>query len=87
MISNVTGDGIDLLKVYFSKLNVKEEEHDERVDQPFEFDLNDNFVVPGVGVVVSGLIKTGVATVNKLLLLGNNSYHYYYHYHVLNIVL
>jgi len=27
-------------------------------------------MVPGVGVVVSGLVKTGIATVNKVVLLG-----------------
>jgi len=70
MVSNVTGDGIDLLKGYFGKLNRREEEYDDRTEQPFEFDLNDNFMVPGVGVVVSGLVRTGIATINKTLLLG-----------------
>jgi GTPase len=43
--------------------------------EPFEFDVNENFMVPGVGIVVSGLLKAGTASTNKLVMLG--SYFYY----------
>ena len=38
--------------------------------QPFEFEINENFLVEGVGLVVSGVVKSGVAALNKSCLLG-----------------
>lgn len=38
--------------------------------QPFEFEVNETFLVEGVGLVVSGIIKTGVCTINKNCLIG-----------------
>ena len=38
--------------------------------QPFEFEINENFLVEGVGLVLSGIIRAGAATVNKQCLLG-----------------
>lgn len=39
-------------------------------DDPIEFDINENFVVPGVGLVISGLIKAGTAKLNQVCVLG-----------------
>ena len=38
-----------------------------------EFDINENFLVSGVGIVVSGLIKSGTAKLNQTVLLGPDS--------------
>ena len=39
-------------------------------DQPFEFEINENFVVEGVGLVLSGIVRSGVAKLNQHCLLG-----------------
>lgn len=33
------------------------------VDDPFEFDIHEHFLVKGVGIVVSGLVKAGTVKV------------------------
>ena len=43
---------------------------EEAINQPFEFEINENFLVEGVGLVVSGIIKSGVVGNNKHCLLG-----------------
>lgn len=43
---------------------------EEAITQPFEFEINENFLVEGVGLVVSGIMKSGVAGMNKACLLG-----------------
>lgn len=37
---------------------------------PLEYDINENFMIPGIGLVVSGLVKSGVAKLNSVVLLG-----------------
>lgn len=39
-------------------------------DEPFEFDIHENFLVKGVGVVVSGLVKSGNVSVGDVVNLG-----------------
>lgn len=39
-------------------------------DEPFEFDIHENFLVKGVGVVVSGLVKSGNVSVGEIVNLG-----------------
>ncbi|KAI8818954.1 P-loop containing nucleoside triphosphate hydrolase protein [Fimicolochytrium jonesii] len=71
-VSNVTGDGLDLLKLF---LNVLHANSAGRYDskQPVEFDITDTFSVPGVGTVVSGTIITGSVHVGDQLMLGPDS--------------
>ncbi len=37
------------------------------IDSPFEFDIHEHFLVPGVGIVVSGIIKSGTARLNQIV--------------------
>lgn len=39
-------------------------------EQPFEFEVNECFVVEGVGLVLSGIVKSGIAKLNDNCLLG-----------------
>ncbi|KAJ3148110.1 Short integuments 2, mitochondrial [Geranomyces variabilis] len=71
-VSNVTGAGLDLLKLFLNVLHANTlGKYD--ASQPTEYDITDTFSVPGVGTVVSGTIITGVVHVGDQLLLGPDS--------------
>ena len=38
--------------------------------QPFQFEINENFVVEGVGLVLSGIVRSGMAKLGDHCLLG-----------------
>lgn len=70
-VSSVTKMGFDSLTRFLWKIDKpKEITMEEAILQPFEFEINENFLVEGVGLVVSGIIKTGVVVLNKQCLLG-----------------
>ncbi|XP_061130823.1 GTP-binding protein 1-like [Syngnathus typhle] len=66
-ISNVTGQNIDLLKMFLNLLSPRTAFND---DEPAEFQIDDTYSVPGVGTVVSGTTLRGVIRLNDTLLLG-----------------
>ncbi|EDQ84748.1 uncharacterized protein MONBRDRAFT_39133 [Monosiga brevicollis MX1] len=69
-VSNVTGENLDLLKLFMNLLN----SHSPKTDAaPAEFQIDDTFSVPGVGTVVSGTNLRGTVRVNDTLLLGPDS--------------
>lgn len=43
---------------------------EELLKQPFEFEINESFVVEGVGLILSGIVKSGVAKLNQICLMG-----------------
>lgn len=43
---------------------------EELLKQPFEFEINESFVVEGVGLILSGIVKSGVAKLNQVCLMG-----------------
>lgn len=66
-ISNVTGENMDLLKMFLNLLSPRTSYKD---DEPPEFQIDDTYSVPGVGTVVSGTTLRGLIRLNDTLLLG-----------------
>ncbi|KAI7874571.1 P-loop containing nucleoside triphosphate hydrolase protein [Lichtheimia hyalospora FSU 10163] len=66
-ISNVTGQGLDLLKNF---LNVLSTQTRYASDKPFHYEINETYSVPFVGTVVSGIMMTGVIHVGDKVLIG-----------------
>ncbi|KAJ3035932.1 hypothetical protein HK097_003989, partial [Rhizophlyctis rosea] len=75
-ISNVTGHGLPLLKLF---LNILPPRHSSPLptspnsSSPVEYQITDTFSVPGVGTVVSGTVISGTVNVGDTLLLGPDS--------------
>ncbi|XP_052267319.1 GTP-binding protein 1-like [Dreissena polymorpha] len=66
-VSNVTGQNIDLLKMFLNLLSTRVKCN---LGSPPEFQIDDTFSVPGVGTVVSGTLLQGLVKLNDTLLLG-----------------
>ncbi|KAM3865350.1 GTP binding protein 1, like [Diretmus argenteus] len=66
-ISNVSGENMDLLKMFLNLLSSRTSYSD---DEPAEFQIDDTYSVPGVGTVVSGTTLRGLIRLNDTLLLG-----------------
>ncbi|KAI8376921.1 translation protein [Blakeslea trispora] len=66
-VSNVTGQGLDLIRNF---LNVLPSLTRYETDQPFHFEINETYSVPFVGTVVSGVMKSGVIHIGDKVLLG-----------------
>lgn len=66
-VSNVTGENLDLLKMFLNLLTTQKLGQD---DQPAEFQIDDTYSVPGVGTVVSGTCLQGLIKLNDILMLG-----------------
>ncbi|KAI9311181.1 P-loop containing nucleoside triphosphate hydrolase protein [Dichotomocladium elegans] len=69
-ISNVTGQGLDLLKNF---LNILPSHTNYENDKPFHYEINEIYSVPFVGTVVSGTIMSGVIHVGDRVLIGPDS--------------
>ena len=69
MVSNVTGEGIDLLRLFLNILPSRAE-IDTTVNGPVEYEITESFSVPGVGCVVSGHLLTGTVKLGDNLLIG-----------------
>ncbi|XP_003689828.1 GTP-binding protein 1 [Apis florea] len=66
-VSNVTGENLNLLKMFLNLLTARMSSHE---DEPAEFQIDDTYSVPGVGTVVSGTTLKGIIKLNDILLLG-----------------
>ena len=77
-ISNVTQLGMPSLKSFIFKLKarigIKEM---GKVNDSVEFDIHDKFTVNGVGLVVSGLLKSGTVVIGQNLFLGPDKFNKY----------
>lgn len=72
-VSNVTGQGIDFLRLFFNLARVPDsarERWELNLKEPSEYQINETYTVPGVGTVVSGVITSGCIRVGDSLLLG-----------------
>ena len=77
-VSNVTGQGIDFLRLFFNLARVPDairERWEINLNEPVEYQINETYVVPGVGTVVSGVITAGSIRVGDPLLLGPTDNH------------
>ncbi|KAJ3103986.1 GTP-binding protein 1 [Phlyctochytrium planicorne] len=72
MVSNITGEGLDLLKMFLNILHANSLGRYD-TEKPVEYQITDTFSVPGVGTVVSGTIISGLVHVGDSLLLGPDS--------------
>ncbi|KAG0309499.1 hypothetical protein BGZ99_000856 [Dissophora globulifera] len=66
-VSNVTGEGLDLLKNFLNVLPISQKYNK---DQPVEYQITDTFSVPFVGTVVSGVVMNGIVHAGDQLYLG-----------------
>ncbi|XP_012934958.1 GTP-binding protein 1 [Aplysia californica] len=66
-VSNVTGENLNLLKMFLNLLSTRVKGD---LTEPAEFQIDDTFSVPGVGTVVSGTLLQGHIKLNDTLLLG-----------------
>lgn len=57
-VSCVTGENLGLLKQFLHDLP-RRRRHENKIDRPFEFLVEDIFTVPGVGTVLSGFVNAG----------------------------
>ena len=69
-VSSVTGESIDILTLFMSLLKQRGNKVIKGVTDPVQYDITEHFMVPGVGIVVSGLVKSGTIKPNAALLLG-----------------
>ena len=72
MVSNVTGEGIDLLRLFLNVVpsRIANEQTVLMGNGPVEFEITESFSVPGVGCVVSGHLLSGTVKLGDTLLLG-----------------
>ncbi|XP_037822375.1 GTP-binding protein 1 [Lucilia sericata] len=66
-VSNVTGENLNLLKMFLNLLTTRMTGQD---NLPAEFQIDDTYSVPGVGTVVSGTCLQGLIKLNDVLMLG-----------------
>ncbi|KAG0199758.1 hypothetical protein BGX33_011466 [Mortierella sp. NVP41] len=66
-VSNVTGEGLDLLKNFLNVLPISQKYNR---DEPVEYQITDTFSVPFVGTVVSGVVMNGIVHAGDQLYLG-----------------
>ncbi|KAI9184300.1 hypothetical protein H9P43_003353 [Blastocladiella emersonii ATCC 22665] len=70
LVSNVTGEGLPQLRQFLNLLPMMST-YDTSL--PVEYQITENFSVPGVGTVVSGTLLSGMVHVGDTLLLGPDS--------------
>jgi GTPase len=71
-VSSVTGEGLDLLRFFLSRLQTRHElcgAFRPETD-PAELRIDTVYTVPGVGTVVSGTLRAGTVEPNQTLFLG-----------------
>ncbi|MEA2069919.1 MAG: GTP-binding protein [Asgard group archaeon] len=69
LVSNVTGENLDLLKSFLNILPPNKN-WDLYIDKPVEFHIDETFSVTGVGTVVAGTLISGTVSLDEILYLG-----------------
>lgn len=75
-VSSVSGENIDKLTRFIYLLKTRNQENDMigGIDDPVEFDIHERFVVTGVGLVVSGTLRSGTIKTGHILLCGPDKF-------------
>lgn len=78
-VSSVTGVGIPHLTRFLYKMKSRNSLNKDLNNKsaPVEFDIHERFVVSGIGLVVSGILKSGTVKINTQLLMGPNKMNEY----------
>lgn len=71
-ISNVSGQGIEIVREFIMKLS-KYTPYHEYESSDVNFAINKTYNVPGIGLVVSGVMKSGIVKKGDVLYLGPNT--------------
>ena len=71
-ISNVTGEGVDTLKNFINSLK-QYTNYSERYSKDVDYRITRTYAVDGVGLVLSGVLKSGCVKKGDILYLGPNS--------------
>lgn len=71
MVSNVTGSGVEHVKMFLNVLGKTTPRRDDIND--VEFHIDNTWTVPGVGTVIGGHLSTGKIYVNDKLWIGPNN--------------
>lgn len=71
-ISNVTGQGLELLTKFLNVLPpfTSMQERDKLMHEPAEFQIDETYHIPEIGIVVGGLLSRGVIKEEDHLVLG-----------------
>ena len=71
-VSNVSGEGIPVLKAFLTSLKTRTAVSGlfGTADMPAEFLIDGIFMVTGIGMVVSGIIRSGTIVIGQVLSLG-----------------
>ena len=75
-ISNVKGDGIENMKLFINSLP-QLTDFESRYDDPPNFIIDRKYLVSGIGLVISGVLKNGIIKKGDTLFLGPFSDKYY----------
>jgi GTPase len=74
MLSNVTGEGLDLLRTFLNLLPSSELDPEKfAIDHPLEYSITEVWSVPYVGTVVNGIVNGGTIKTGDPVLIGPDS--------------
>ncbi|KAL6310337.1 P-loop containing nucleoside triphosphate hydrolase protein [Sparassis latifolia] len=73
-VSNVTGEGLDYLRMFLNLLPSSESDSERfQADQPLEYSITEVWSVPYVGTVVDGILNSGKIKAGDAVLFGPDS--------------
>jgi len=86
LISNVTGENLDLLRKFLNLLPANKQ-WEEFNDKPIEFHIDETYSVTGVGTVVAGTLMSGTVNVDTIMQLGPDEFGNFREVKIISIVL
>ena len=71
-MSNVSGNGVDLVKKFINELNLYIK-YENYYTTDTNFIVSKSYIVQGIGIIISGVMKSGTVKKGDILYLGPNS--------------